>query len=235
MIKVYWIRHKDHKNVTTQGYVGISGDLENRLRYHREKNTNKKLRNAMSKYGDNIITDIIYEFNTTQEALEKERELRPSEFIGWNLAPGGGVPPNINDYPDAIEKIRQSIKALNMTPYNEKTHCKETIEKRKASRAKKNHRWYHNPETLEYKMIATSEEEIPEGWQPGRKPKKQQRKRVRGIDYDCNSKTWIVIDPDNNKYIVTNLKNWCNEKGLPYFATIGSGKWKGWSFSKTAN
>lgn len=235
MIKVYWIRHKDHNDVTTQGYVGISGDFENRLEYHRKKNTNKKLRNAMSKYGDDIVTDIIYEFNTKQEALEKEYELRPSEFIGWNLAPGGGIPPNINDYPDAIEKIRQSVKALNMTPYCKKTHSKESKEKRKKTIDQKGYRWYHNPETLEYRLLATLEEQIPEGWQPGRKPKVERKKKVRGVDYECNAKTWEITDPEGNKYIVTNLKNWCNERNLPYFAGIRSGRWKGWSFSKNAN
>jgi predicted GIY-YIG superfamily endonuclease len=232
MVKVYWIRHKNHTDIMTEGYVGISNNFENRLKFHKEKNKNKKLRNAMTKYGNDIVTDIVYEFHDKEEALRKEYELRPSEFIGWNLAPGGGMPPSINDYPDAIEKIRQSIKDLNMTPYCEETHSKESKGKRKKTIDKKCYRWYHNPETLEYKLIATSEDQIPEGWQPGRKPKVKQKKRIRGIDYECNSKTWEITDPDGNKYIVTNLKRWCKERDLPYFGAIRSGKWKGWFFNK---
>jgi len=167
--------------------------------------------------------------------LQKEEELRPQEFIGWNLAPGGGKPPSITDYPEAIDRIRESVKKLNNTPYCEKTHSKESLEKARKTRKQKSYKWYHNPKTLEYKMFATSEEEIPHGWKPGRKPEKQEKKKIRGVDYECNTKTWIVVDPEGNKYTVTNLKNWCNEKGLPYFATIKSGKWKGWSFSKIAN
>lgn len=235
MTKVYWIRHNKHSDVLTEGYIGITNNLNNRLRYHKERNTNKKLRNAISKYQDEIIVDVLYEYDTEDEALQKEEELRPKQFIGWNLAPGGGKPPRIKDYPEAIDKIRESVRKLNNTPYCEKTHSKNTIEKANKTKQKKSYKWYHNPETLEYKIFATSEEEIPQGWQPGRKPKKQQKKRIRGIDYECNSKTWEVIDPQGYKYRVTNLKDWCNEKGLPYFATIRSGKWKGWSFSKIAN
>jgi group I intron endonuclease len=235
MTKVYWIRHNKHSDVLTEGYIGITNNLNNRLRYHKERNTNKKLRNAISKYQDEIIVDVLYEYDTEDEALQKEEELRPKEFIGWNLAPGGGKPPRIKDYPEAIDKIRESVKKLNNTPYCEKTHSKEALEKASKTKQNKSYKWYHNPETLEYKIIATSEEEIPQGWQPGMKPKKEYDKKIRGVDYECNSKTWIVINPQGDKYTVTNLKNWCNEKGLPYFATIRSGKWKGWSFSKIAN
>ena len=235
MTKVYWIRHIKHNDVLSEGYVGITNNLDVRLKYHTERNTNKKLRNAINKYGDEIIVDVLYEYDTEEAAIQKEEELRPKEFIGWNLAPGGGKPPSIKDYPEAIDKIRESVSKLNNNPYCEKTHSKETLEKSKKTRQKKSYKWYHNPETLDRRLIATGEEKIPEGWQPGQKPKKVYDKKIRGVDYDCNSKTWEIIDPQGYKYKVTNLKNWCNEQGLPYFATIRSGKWKGWTFSKKAN
>lgn len=232
MVKVYWIHKKEHTDILTEGYVGVTCDIDTRLEFHTKRNKNHKLRNAINKYKNEIAVDIVYEFQTEKEALEKEIELRPNPFIGWNLAEGGGKPPSIKDYPEAIEKIRQSVKKLNMTPYCEKTHSKETLEKAKKTRKECGYKWYHNPETLEYKMIATNKEDIPFGWAEGRKPKHIYEKKTRNVDYFCNAKTWNIVDPNGNEYTVKNLKPWCKERSLPYFATMGSGEWKGWRFKK---
>lgn len=232
MIQVYWIHKKDQTNVMTEGYVGITSDLKTRYNFHKTRNKNKKLRNAINKYKDDIVLDVIYEYESESDALRKEYELRPKPFIGWNLAEGGGKPPSIKDYPEAIEKIRESVKKLNMTPCCEKTHSKETIEKANKRKKELGYKWYHDPNTLEYKMIATNKEVIPSGWVEGRKPKPQVKKKERNVDYFCNSKKWKVVDPNGNVYDVHNLKSWCKEKNLPYFATMSCGEWKGWKFGK---
>lgn len=232
MVKVYWIHKKEQTNILAEGYVGITTDLDTRINFHKKRNKNFKLRNAINKYKDEIIVDVVYEFQTEEEALQKEIELRPKPFIGWNLAEGGGKPPSIKNYPDAIEKIRQSVKKLNMKPYCEKTHSKETLEKSSKTKKECGYKWYHDPITLEYKMIASNKEIVPSGWIDGRKPKHTIEKKTRNVDYFCNAKTWNVIDPNGNAHDVKNLKSWCNEQGLPYFATMPCGEWKGWRFKK---
>lgn len=64
------------------------------------------------------------------------------------------------------------MKKLGTTPYSEKTHSKESIEKAKETRIKKRYRWYYNETTLESKPFATLEEKIPAGWKPGKNQKK---------------------------------------------------------------
>lgn len=90
---VYWIRHIDHTDLFSQGYVGISNNFNQRLRSHKSKPTNTHMKNAIAKYGwDNLIKEQIL-IASQEYCVMIEKQLRPKDFIGWNATLGGGVPP----------------------------------------------------------------------------------------------------------------------------------------------
>ena len=78
-MKVYWARAQHHKDILTEGYVGVTRmTIEERFRFHEKQN----------RFPEPYSVDVIFE-GTEQECLAKEAELRPSWYIGWNIAPGG--------------------------------------------------------------------------------------------------------------------------------------------------
>ncbi len=92
---VYWIRHADHIDLMTQGYIGVSSNSERRFVEHSRSKGNPHLVYAIKKYGwDNLIKTQIL-IAEEEYCLEVERKLRPDKSIGWNCAIGGGNPPNL--------------------------------------------------------------------------------------------------------------------------------------------
>lgn len=92
MYIVYWIRREHHVDINTQGYVGITScGLPQRLYEHRYTNT--IVSKAIHKY-DDIVTEVVHERLTKEQAAAIEFSLRPKERIGWNICPGGGIPPS---------------------------------------------------------------------------------------------------------------------------------------------
>jgi len=216
---LYWIHHKKQTDYATEGYVGITKDTESRFATHLSGKTSLYLKRSLEKYKNEICFDVLQEFDTEKQARQAEKQLRPKPRIGWNIAEGGGYPPNIKDHPEAIAKIKNTIKSLGMSPYSEKTHSKDSIEKAKTTKKENGWKWYHDPETLEHRMIPTKRQSVPKGWVTGRKPKP--KKKERGKDYFCNS---MFVDVYKNDEIVAeninNFKLWCNQNNLPYF--VGS-------------
>lgn len=108
---VYWIKHKNHKDIKTEGYVGISINPEKRFKNHISYDANKHLRNALIKYKDDITIQIVIE-EEKDFCLLLEEELRPNDNIGWNIVKGGGLPPNIKGMktPRKKKPIRQPLK-----------------------------------------------------------------------------------------------------------------------------
>ena len=90
---VYWIRHKDHTDMFTQGYVGVSVDHRQRWNRHRREAQNKHLWNAIKKYGwENLEKEIVL-YAKEDYCLTIEKKLRPVNNVGWNITIGGGKPP----------------------------------------------------------------------------------------------------------------------------------------------
>lgn len=89
---VYWLNTASHISQSCQGYIGVTSNPEERFQAHKAGRTNMHVSNAFSKYKDIEMT-IVFE-GTTLECLAKEYQLRPSENIGWNIAIGGGLPPD---------------------------------------------------------------------------------------------------------------------------------------------
>jgi predicted GIY-YIG superfamily endonuclease len=216
MYYIYWIKTKDQTNILSEGYVGFSNNPERRLLEHKVSDT--VVGNAIRKYENDIDLVVLYEFNNEIEALKKEKELRPRKRMGWNIAVGGQVPPPIKDDVTTKEKISKTIKEMGVVPYCEKTHSKEAIEKSRRAKLEKRYRWFYNPNTLDTKLFSTSKENVPNGWEPGKKPQKLVNKKIRDVDYKCNVKKWKVYKNGNCLLITENLKEWCNDNDIPYIA-----------------
>jgi len=93
MISVYWIRHQEHTDIFSQGYVGISNNVKRRMINHFNQPTNMHMKNAVNKYGwDNLVKQIVL-IADKDYCLDIEKKLRPVDFIGWNQTVGGGCPP----------------------------------------------------------------------------------------------------------------------------------------------
>lgn len=95
---VYWIHLDTHKDILTEGYVGITCSTpEKRFKSHisRSRTEDFIISKAIRKYGNSLkvttvcITDYV-------NSLHIENKLRPSNFIGWNMCIGGKNPPYIS-------------------------------------------------------------------------------------------------------------------------------------------
>ncbi len=89
---VYWIRHKDHIDIFSQGYVGItSRGLGTRMIQHRKcmrDGNTYPVYAAMRKYGSDIVINKVV-IGSLDYCLLVEKALRPEQRIGWNIAIGG--------------------------------------------------------------------------------------------------------------------------------------------------
>lgn len=137
---VYWIHLKEHTDIATEGYVGVSINFKERM-YRHLKITAKldcHFGNVINKHGwDNLIKEIIFE-GTKEECYAKEKELRSSFQIGWNEAIGGygGDRSKFIDY-----KSRKNlgwnydISGYN-NPFFNKSHSLESLKKMSKTKCK---------------------------------------------------------------------------------------------------
>lgn len=92
VFKLYWLRHEDHQDMTSEGYVGITGkSLRERMNQHSicaEEGIEYPVYNAIRKYGDKIIVDVIC-IGDEEYILSLEESLRKYPHIGWNIDSGG--------------------------------------------------------------------------------------------------------------------------------------------------
>lgn len=91
---LYWIRCKDHNDMFSQGYVGVSKNPVKRWAAHAKRKDNLHLLNAVNLYGwNNLVKEIIL-VAEEQYCYEMEQKLRGTKGIGWNVAEGGNIPPS---------------------------------------------------------------------------------------------------------------------------------------------
>jgi len=135
---VYWIREKDHTDIYTEGYVGITKhSLHERIRGHKK---NKKVSIVASKIRanfDNLVCTVIHEIETLEEALMLEADYRPKGSIGWNLQRGGEMGVESEWYDNPENRSKHSMKTSEATRRG--IAAKDTTEAR-SERAKENHR-----------------------------------------------------------------------------------------------
>jgi hypothetical protein len=92
MTIVYWLFDAACTDPWSHGYVGVTGNLSQRLKRHR-------LKRAVFKYR------VLFE-GSKQECYAFEAELRPEPFIGWNRGQGGGGGPRQPKSAEARERMR---------------------------------------------------------------------------------------------------------------------------------
>lgn len=114
----------------TQGYIGVSGNVEKRFASHKGmwSGTNKHLCNAIKKNGWNNLVKSIVLIAEKEYCLNIEKKLRSANKIGWNLTIGGGYPP-------IISGERPNLKGR--TAWNKgktRIYSQETLEKMSKSR-----------------------------------------------------------------------------------------------------
>lgn len=92
----------------SQGYIGISDRVNRRFWEHKEKTQNAHFKHAINKYGwDNLVKKVVLLANK-EYCLNIEKQLRPSEKIGWNCIAGGGLPPSFKGKKRSAEFVAKA-------------------------------------------------------------------------------------------------------------------------------
>lgn len=116
LFQVYWYHLAQHTNPHTQGYIGVTKENNVRRRCHINgvSGGSKILCKAFKKYGsENVIQDILHTVDSSEEAYELEMAYRPHPRTGWNIAIGGGLPPDCTgrvDSPETRKKRAEAVK-----------------------------------------------------------------------------------------------------------------------------
>lgn len=89
---LYWIHLESHSNPITQGYIGATKNIDKRFRDHMRNSHCSYIRQAIAN-GEELICDVLFNLDTSEELYAAEKVMRPTELIGWNIIPGGVQPP----------------------------------------------------------------------------------------------------------------------------------------------
>lgn len=101
---VYWIHYPEHQDPYKDGYIGITTKLEDRITAHKR---NKRL---VSKFLKGAVFEILFDCETLLEAASIEKQYRPEPNIGWNLNPGGDIPPSQKGRSYSAQKLKGSTR-----------------------------------------------------------------------------------------------------------------------------
>lgn len=88
---VYWIHYKEQIDPYTEGYIGVTNNLDRRLYEH--SSIHSKCKHVKNRLDNGAIVTVLHYINSLAEALELEEKYRPDNNIGWNICKGGGYPP----------------------------------------------------------------------------------------------------------------------------------------------
>lgn len=129
---VYWIREPQHTDIFNQGYVGVSLDVNKRIKTHinRAKNKLHGNKNLLEYLDSNFIVETIIVSNEDY-CYDIEAKLRPEKSIGWNINAGGVKPPS------QLGIKRKEKYGKTWSPMQGKNHSEDTKKKMsEASRGK---------------------------------------------------------------------------------------------------
>jgi hypothetical protein len=108
MTIVYWIRFPEHTDPTTEGYIGVTNDLEKRFEGHKAQALKEQVgvkNEALSgPRAHEAIIEVIFE-GLPADCADEEYRLRPKKNIGWNKQYGGCY-----NRRTAIEKLERRFK-----------------------------------------------------------------------------------------------------------------------------
>lgn len=110
---VYWIFDETCHDPMTDGYVGITRNLERRLNQHKKS----------KKFPENFSSKVLFN-GTPDECNLMENLLRPKWNIGWNSAPGGnfGFIKGGEPLPDNVKKKLSERGKASWTQERRKRH-----------------------------------------------------------------------------------------------------------------
>jgi hypothetical protein len=140
---VYWIAHKSHTDMFSQGYVGVSNNYEKRWHSHSWKTENVHFSNAIKKYGWKNLEKKVILIAEDEYGLDIENKLRPLKNIGWNISVGGGKPPSAlgKKFGPMSDKTKAKLSALKQgvrhTPEIEAKVTQNLLDHGKPTRFKK--------------------------------------------------------------------------------------------------
>jgi len=149
---IYWIHTSDQNNPKKEGYIGISRNVDRRFKDH--KKSNFPVGHAIRKHQNDIKIDLLYEQLDEETAKNIEYSFRPEREIGWNLEPGGGLPPSHLGR-KKLERSEQMKGDKN--PFYGKNHTQETKDFLSDMKKGKNHPFYgkkrpdHSKKMKEYR------------------------------------------------------------------------------------
>ena len=126
---VYWV-HLKNSNIKKDGYVGITKHINKRWYEHKSSYNCKKFRNAIEKYQDKLIWEVIYD-GTVEACNQLEAYFRPLSMIGWNIRAGGG---NNGSISEQTKKLISTSK-MGVSPNREYIISEEMREKRRCTLA----------------------------------------------------------------------------------------------------
>lgn len=115
MYVVYWIHKSEDADMLTQGYIGVTSNINTRLYMHKSGNGNILVQRNIEKYNDEVLIDIIFSSDNEQECYDLERNLRPTKNIGWNFAEGGSKPPSPLGNRERAMKASQTLRGRKIT------------------------------------------------------------------------------------------------------------------------
>jgi predicted GIY-YIG superfamily endonuclease len=85
---VYWAHYANMDDVSTQGYVGCTGNYSERQNAHFQPKSQSKLKHLDK---DAVRFTVLATFDNSDDAFALEKSFRPTANIGWNTVMGGGT------------------------------------------------------------------------------------------------------------------------------------------------
>ena len=112
--KQYYLYHIAYPNQgTDEGYIGVTSDLENRLKSHMYK-PNRLVAAEVAK-GLVVNMNIIRSYKTEKAALAEENRLRPNPNMGLNIYRGGGKMPTRSEHASYTGSVTMTCMKCGLT------------------------------------------------------------------------------------------------------------------------
>lgn len=111
---VYWIHLTSESDITTEGYVGVSCQFDERLKNHKLGFGNKNVKYHFTQTPDDVVVEIVLEGDEAS-CYTYEQSLRPKPRVGWNIAEGGSKPPSPKGDKVRAAKAAASLKGRTIT------------------------------------------------------------------------------------------------------------------------
>lgn len=225
--------YKITNQINGKSYIGYSNNVFERWNDHRHDKGSHLVYQAIKKYGiENITFEILAEATELEEHIyiEKYNTMAP---YGYNLAPGGGLPPNHKGktYKEIYGEERASSKIekfrtlqISKGGFGPKQHTNSTKQRIREGvrKAHANRDCSHSQETKQ-KISQANKGKLASAKNP-------------------KAKKWLLIDPYGTEHQAHgNLRKKCQELGLS-FSTIhaahltgripNKGKAKGWQIKE---